>query len=161
MTSASHSPSLDDPDNPLAAPRKVEADANFDVTAMIDLVFMMNIYFLVTTLGAAAGELNLPAAKHCVAADRETSVIVSIIEGVDRSAGQVYVGDGREGEPLVELEEQEKAVRAAVEQGVRAQKNTVLIKAEKNVRLRDVARVAAAAAGVAGMELKLAVIEKE
>ena len=76
MTSASHSPSLDDPDNPLAAPRKVEADANFDVTAMIDLVFMMNIYFLVTTLGAAAGELNLPAAKHCVAADRETSVMV-------------------------------------------------------------------------------------
>ena len=161
MTSASHSPSLEDPDNPLAPPRKVEADANFDVTAMIDLVFMMNIYFLVTTLGAAAGELNLPAAKHCVAADRETSVIVSIIEGVDRSAGQVYVGDGREGEPLVEREEQEQAVRAAVEEGVRAQKNTVLIKAEKNVRLRDVARVAAAAAGVAGMELKLAVIEKE
>ena len=161
MTSASHSPSLDDPDNPLTVPRKHEADANFDVTAMIDLVFMMNIYFLVTTLGAAAGELNLPAAKHCVAADRETSVIVSIIEGVDRSAGQVYVGDGREGEPLVEREEQEQAVRAAVEEGVRAQKNTVLIKAEKNVRLRDVARVAAAAAGVAGVELKLAVIEKE
>ncbi len=161
MTSASHSPSLEDPDNPLAVPRRVEADANFDVTAMIDLVFMMNIYFLVTTIGASMGELNLPAAKHCIAADRETSVVVSIIEGVDRSAGQVYVGDGREGEPLVEREEQEKAVRAAVEEGVRSQKNTVLIKAEKNVRLRDVARVAAAAAGVPGMELKLAVIEKE
>lgn len=151
----------EDEDAPLFPAREMHDDARFDITAMIDLVFMMNIYFLVTTLGAAAGELNLPAAKHCVAADRETSVIVSIIEGVDRSAGQVYVGDGREGEPLVEREEQEKAVRAAVEEGVRSQKNTVIIKAEKNVRLRDVARVAAAAAGVAGMELKLAVIEKE
>ncbi|MBC8116174.1 MAG: biopolymer transporter ExbD [Candidatus Saccharimonas sp.] len=157
----SNSPSLDDPENPLAMPRAVHADANFDITAMIDLVFMMNIYFLVTTIGAAMGELNLPVAKHCIAADRETSVIVSIIEGVDRSAGQVYVGDGREGEPLVEREEQEKAVRAAVEEGLRSQKNTVLIKAEKNVRLRDVARVAAVAAAVPGMELKLAVIEKE
>lgn len=161
MSLPSTSPSLDDPENPLSAPRKVQADANFDITAMIDLVFMMNIYFLVTTVGAAMGELNLPAAKHCVAADREASVVVSIVEGVDRSAGQVYIGDGREGEPLVEREEQDKAVRAATEAGARDQKKTVLIKAEKNVRLRDVARVAASAAAVPGMDLKLAVMEKE
>ena len=40
-------------------------------------------------------------------------------------------------------------------------RDTVLIKAEKNVHLRDVARVGSWAASVAGLELKLAVIEKE
>ena len=43
----------------------VEHNADFDITAMIDLVFMMNIYFLVTFIGAAMQEVNLPAADHC------------------------------------------------------------------------------------------------
>ena len=60
-----------------------------------------------------------------------------------------------------EGEAEERAVREAVEAGVRGDKKTVLIKAEKNVRLRDVSRIGAVAVSVPGIELKLAVIEKE
>ena len=34
---------------------------SFDVTAMVDLVFMMNIFFLVSWIGAALSEIDLPA----------------------------------------------------------------------------------------------------
>ena len=35
-------------------------DARFDVTAMVDLVFMMNIFFLVTWVDMALAEIDLP-----------------------------------------------------------------------------------------------------
>lgn len=148
-------------DNPLTPRRPIHDEARFDITAMIDLVFMMNIFFLVTTVGASLAEIDLPAAKHCVPADRDTSVIVTILASPDRGPGLVFVEETPEGRPLVDLAEQERAVRAAVEAGVRAHKTTVLIKAEKSVRLRDVARIGATAVAVPGTELKVSVIEKE
>ena len=48
----------------LIARRPDSEPPEFDITAMVDLVFMMNIYFLVTFVTVALGELNLPAAKH-------------------------------------------------------------------------------------------------
>src|SRR5438876_196830 len=44
----------------------------FDITAMVDLVFMMNIYFIVTFV-TVAGALNLPTAKHVSPLDAETA----------------------------------------------------------------------------------------
>ena len=136
-------------------------DAEFDITAMIDLVFMMNIFFLVTTVAAGLTEINLPAAKHCSPADRDLSVVITLLASGDRGAAQVFVGEERAGQALIDADAQERAIREAVEAGVRANKKTVLLKAEKNVRLRDVARAGGVAASVPGTELKLAVIEKE
>ena len=56
-------------------------------------------------------------------------------------------------------EEQDDRIRQAVEQGLLTGKNSVLIKAEKGVRHRDVSRVAAAAGAVEGVSLNLAVME--
>jgi biopolymer transport protein ExbD len=154
------SQSLLDDDQPLLARRDKRDEATFDITAMIDLVFMMNIFFLVTTIGATLAEVDLPAVRHCVAADPATSVAITMVESDDGSSCLVYVGDGAEGRPLSDPEEQEDAVRAAVQEGVRKNFDTVLIKAERNVRLRDVRRISTASAAEK-MTLKLAVIEKE
>lgn len=151
---------LDD-DNPMMSKRHAENEAKFDITAMIDLVFMMNIFFLVTTVGAALAEIDLPTAKHCAPADPETSTIITITGGVDGAAGLVYIGNGTSSTPLVDIPQQERAVREAIEEGVRAGRMTVLIKAEKTVRLRDVGRVGRVAAGVPGTELKVSVVEQE
>lgn len=147
-------------DNPLTPRRAFHDEARFDITAMIDLVFMMNIFFLVTTVGASMAEIDLPTARHCAPADRDMSVIVTILASPDRGPGRVFLEDTPEGRPL-ELAQQERSIREAVEAGVRAKKNTVLIKAEKSVRLRDVARVGTVANSVPGIELKVSVIEKE
>lgn len=155
------SSSLSDDDNPLTQRRVSQDEARFDITAMIDLVFMMNIYFLVTTVGAALAEINLPVARHCVPADPATSVIITMIDGGNAGGCLVYLGDGSDGTALVDAEEQDQGIRTAVQEGVRENLDTVLIKAEKNVKLRDVRRVAAAAGTAEGMDLKLAVVEKE
>jgi biopolymer transport protein ExbD len=146
-------------DEPLVPRKSSHPDTHFDITAMIDLVFMLNIFFLVTTVGASMAEIDLPAAKHCVAADRDTSVIITILASPDRGPGVVSLDD--DGVPLTDPEIQERKVRAAIEAGVRARKNTVLIKAEKSVRLRDVARIGSIAGSVPGTELKVSVVEKE
>jgi biopolymer transport protein ExbD len=150
--------SLDD--NPLV-PRKPPHDAaKFDITAMIDLVFMMNIFFLVTSVTAALAEMDLPTAKHVSPSDRDTSILITIMASPDRGPGRVFVGDADEGQPVPEGDE-ERVIKTAVEAAVRADKKTVLIKAEKNARLRDISRIGSLAVAVPGTELKLAVIEKE
>ena len=42
----------------LIARRPDSETPEFDITAMVDLVFMMNIYFLVTFVTVAMGEIN-------------------------------------------------------------------------------------------------------
>ena len=149
-------------DEPLIAKNPNHNSASFDITAMIDLVFMMNIFFLVTMVSAALEEINLPSSSHCVAADADASVIVTILESPDDGgAGRVILGEASSGVPLETLDDQERQIRIAVEEGVELKKNTFLIKAERNVRLRDVARVGGWAALIEGVELKLAVIEKD
>ncbi|MBS0264311.1 MAG: biopolymer transporter ExbD [Planctomycetes bacterium] len=156
--SSSPSSSLDD--NPLVKRKPAHDEAKFDITAMIDLVFMMNIFFLVTSVTAALAEMDLPTAKHCSPSDRDTSILITIVSSPDRGPGKVYLGEPEEGKLVVEGDE-EKTIKAAVEAGVRSDKKTVLIKAEKSTRLRDISRVGSLAVSVPGTELKLAVIERE
>ena len=145
--------------SPLVPRRPLVDEARVDITAMIDLVFMMNIFFLVTTVTAALAEVNLPAARHCAPADRDNSVIITLLAASDRGPAIVSVEDSKA--DLTDIDAQERAIREAVEVGVRANRNIVLLKAEKGVRLRDVSRVGAVAVSVPGTELRLAVIEKE
>lgn len=144
---------------PLVPHRAPMGDARVDMTAMIDLVFMMNIFFLVTSLVAALAEVNLPAAKHVVAADLETSVVLTVIAAEGR-APLVYVGDGAGGEPLGDAQQEEHITQAVAAQ-LREGKSAVIIKAEGKVPMRDIARIAAAASSAEGVKLNFAVMEKD
>jgi biopolymer transport protein ExbD len=139
----------------LIAPKSLVDDARFDVTAMVDLVFMMNIFFLVTWVEAAISEIDLPTARHCTAARADEAVVFSITKGPT-----VYLGDVKAGNAL-SPGEVDRRVTAAVEEGVRENKEIVLIKAERDVALRDVAHVASVATAVKGTRLMLGVIEKK
>ena len=151
---ASSAPSAFDEDT--LVPRKwLVDDARFDVTAMVDLVFMMNIFFLVTWAEMARAEIDLPKAKHCTAAERSRAIVFTIMKGP-----AFFLGDGPSGISISPAEVDQK-VTTAVEDGMRdSEKNIVLIKAEKDVLLRDVAHLASVATAVKGTQLMLAVIEK-
>jgi hypothetical protein len=127
---------------------------------MVDLVFMMNIYFLVTFVTVALGGMNLPSADYCTALDADTAVIVRIVRSLNGQSITVPLGDGEAGEPLNDSDEQERLVRAAVEEGAAAGKTAVLLKAEKKVQCADVHRIATAAS-VEGVKLHVAVLEKD
>jgi biopolymer transport protein ExbD len=132
----------------------------FDITAMVDLVFMMNIYFLVTFVTVAMGELNLPPATHATPLDGDTAVILTLTRTLDGKGAILYVGDGTKTEPVNDPALQEQKIQAAVEQGVVDGKKAVLLKAEKKVRLADLFRVATAASSEK-LKLHVAVVEKE
>ena len=117
-------------------PHRKEFDPpEFDITAMVDLVFMMNIYFLVTFVTVALGELNLPAAKHVLALDADSAVVFTVMKSLDGKSVVVYLSDRDKGEPITDSAQQEKRIQEAVEQAKAAGKTDVLIKAEKKVRL--------------------------
>lgn len=151
---------LDSPYLTLLPRQHRHADAEFDITAMIDLVFMMNIYFLVTFITAALGEINLPAASHAVALDGDTAVVLTVLAGPDWRTVIVYLGDGKKGAPVLEPDDQVNQIAAVVEAAAAKGKKAVLIKAEKNIRLREIKRIAAAAART-GMTLHIAIMEKD
>jgi biopolymer transport protein ExbD len=134
----------------------------FDITAMVDLVFMMNIYFLVTFVTVAMGELNLPTAKHVAALDADSAVIFTVTRTLDGKSINLYIGDGAKSEPITDSAQQEKRVQEAVEQAKASAppKTEILLKAEKKVRLADLFRVATAASAE-GMKLHVAVVERD
>jgi biopolymer transport protein ExbD len=139
-------------------PRKPPSnDAHFDITAMVDLVFMMNIYFLVSWIVAASAEIDLPAARHCIAADPDAAVVVTITAG---STPTVYIGEAQPGSGI-HPDEVDWRLKKASEDGQKEGKTFVLVKAEKLVRLHDLVRISAAATSVKGMKLNLAVMEKD
>jgi len=69
----------DDDDGEMFPVKSSHDEAHFDITAMIDLVFMMNIYFMVTALVTAMAEIDLAQAAHCTPADKDGAVIISIM----------------------------------------------------------------------------------
>jgi biopolymer transport protein ExbD len=151
---------LDEPGEGLFPRLHRHTDAEFDITAMIDLVFMMNIYFLVTFITVALGEINLPAASHAAPLDRDKATVITILAGPDWRTVFVYLGEGKKGTPIMEPDDQLTQIANEVERAAAQGKTAVLIKAEKNIRLREIKRLAAAAARE-GMTLHIAIIEKE
>ena len=142
----------------LLARRPLEDDAEFDITAMIDLVFMMNIYFMVSFLTAAMGEIAMPTAKHVAALDPNVSVFVTVMGSLDGESVSVYLANGQKGEEIKDPEQQEIKVREYVEQALAEGKSNVLIKAEHKVQEGHVFRISTAAA-IEGMKLHAGVTE--
>jgi biopolymer transport protein ExbD len=132
----------------------------FDITAMVDLVFMMNIYFLVTFITVALAEINLPTASHCEPLDSDEAVVLTVLGSLDGKSVAVAIGAGDEAVTVADPEEQRERIADAIDSGAAAGKKAVLIKAEKKVRLGELFRVATAAAS-GKMKLHVAVVEAE
>ena len=152
--------------SPLATPletfiprRPVADDAHFDITAMVDLVFMMNIFFLVTSITTTLAEMDLPSARNCLPTNETDCVVVSVRPGPDPDCPLLWVGADDERRATSDLSEQAERVRGAAERAVRQKEGRVLIKAEKNVRLKDTARLCSIISSVEGTRLMFAVME--
>jgi biopolymer transport protein ExbD len=137
-------------------------DSEIDITPMIDITFLLLIFFLVAARMDEDVPVELPPARHGTAVAVKSSVILTVAKGNGESA-DVYTGDGKAADHLLDandLEAQSDAIAAYVEGELAAgdQIQNVLIKAEKGVRHRDVARVSRAV-GRAGRDLYVAVLE--
>ncbi len=149
----------DDDLAPLVPRRRFYEEPELDITSMIDMTFLLLIFFLVTSVPDVQKALDLPPARHGVGVDHRATLVVTIADG-GMGEPAIYLADGRFGAPLGGTHEaQESALRDAVQQAVVTGKTGVLIKAERGVAYRHVARVAAAASQVSGVKVNLAVME--
>ncbi|MGE0608929.1 MAG: ExbD/TolR family protein [Pirellulales bacterium] len=143
-------PRLDDEaEGPAIVPRRNRQDIEMDMTPMIDCTFLLLIFFTVGAKLESGAELQLPAARYGTGMNPDKAVIVTIIKADDDKV-KIYLGDGAVGTPLSsEPADQTLAIREAFERV--PGKDSLLIKADRGVRVGDLRAVARAAAEVEGI----------
>jgi len=60
--------------------KKKDFDADLDITPMIDVTFLLLIFFMVTSTMQATPEIDLPVAHHGVGINKSDQVTVSVID---------------------------------------------------------------------------------
>ena len=135
-----------------------------DITPMIDMVFLLLIFFLVASKIDQATSVKLPPARRGVAIAQENAIIVIVKKG----SGNSVVVARRDGTAFsADLETQEEEIAAYVEAGLSGSPpferpmDTIIVKAEGSVKEGDVARVAQAIGRVTDTPmLNYAVVEQ-
>ena len=147
---------------PLLPPRRRPDDVEMDITPMIDVTFLLLIFFLVSATPDKRTAIELPKADHGVGVSQLRSVVLTIAEG-GLNAAPVYAADGRiPGTELSDhLDTRREQIGELVEEGFRENKPNVVIKGDRNVAYREVARVIKAVSQVQGVKIHLAVLESK
>jgi biopolymer transport protein ExbD len=143
-------------------PRPIQATADLDITPMIDITFLLLIFFIVASTTDVQSSVELPPARYGDGVSDRTSVVLTIAEPEGAAKARVYLDDGMQGTPLPDDPAAQKDMIAQyVREGFNSGKETVLVKAGRGVRHREVSRVVAAAGEVEGVDMHLAVLEIE
>ncbi len=127
--------------------RRPVGDAEMDITPLIDIVFLLLIFFLVASKMDEAATVKLPPARRGIEVAQENAIIV-IVKKDD--GGNVVVAR-RDGSPFAaDLDQQELEIGAYVEAGLTGSvpfdrpMESIILKAQGDVREGEVARVAEA-----------------
>lgn len=109
--------------------KKKKADeADLDITPMIDVTFLLLIFFMVTSTMQQESAVNVPPANFGVGKDANTSTIITILAAKGGGQSRVLLGDGS-GDEARSMD----SVTAFVQQGVGEGKRQVIIKADRDV----------------------------
>ncbi len=122
-------------------PRQPSLDDELDITPMIDITFLLLIFFLVSSKLNAEQAVDLPKARHGGVVVGKESVILIMRRGSGDQA-EVERADG--GPFSQDLEQQNEEIALYVQQGLDAGKKHVIIRAEGSVRHGEVGRVSGA-----------------
>jgi len=149
------------PEAPLIRRRDRGEDVEMDITPMIDITFLLLIFFIVCSTPDQKSSFELAEARHGKGVSERNSIFITIsAESADPAP--IYLADGIRGESLPnDPDEQAEKIREAVEKGRRDLKDNVLIKADRNVAYREVAQVIKAVSRVEGAKIHLAVLEAD
>lgn len=153
----------DDDFEPVLLRQRPRESADMDITPMIDITFLLLIFFLVCSSLDQSAEIEMAEARYGTAVSERNATIVSIdvADPTERKA-IVYLGDGATGEPLPDdPRAQEEEVRTAVEAAYADGRSIVVVKAHQAAKCEDVARIASAAGLIEGIHLHYGVLEAD
>ena len=124
-------------------PRKSRDDSEMDITPMIDITFLLLIFFLVASKMDAEQAVRLPEAGGMPVSSK--NAVVVLIKRVDADTVQVLQKDGTAFSD--DKDTQEEEITKYVQDGLdgvppfTAKKEHILIKAEKGIKHKEVHRV--------------------
>ncbi len=139
--------------------KKPKSDSEIDIAPLIDMVFLLLIFFLVTSTMDRQSSIDLPKTEYGMAVSERNATTISI-EGKGADI-RVYLGDNVGGEPLPNLTQpQEAAIVQAVEAGFLEGKTSLVIKADREVHTGEISRIVGAATNAVGeLDIYMATVE--
>jgi biopolymer transport protein ExbD len=141
--------------------RRLAEDMEMDITPMIDMTFLLLIFFLVTNTMAQSGA-ELPLARYGTSVNNAEAVIVTIRATGPGQKPDYFLATKTGDEKLsAEPDVLEARVQQAMEEGAPAGKKYLVIKADGEVKAGDINRVAAVVLNVEGYLLHYATKETE
>lgn len=137
--------------------RPTKADDEIDITPMIDCVFLLLFFFMVTSKIDRQSPVEMPVAVNSVEVIPSKTVVVTLKFNSTNDA-TIYLGDGDDADKEVkgEPKEIEERVRQYIEQEVaqRPDVNSITLKADGKVSEKFIALCSrAAVAGGGGRQL--------
>ena len=130
-------------------------EGELDITPMIDVTFLLLIFFMVSSTMQGKPDLDVPVAVHSIGIDSKGAAVVTIFAPASSAESpRIVLGDvkGDEGDL--------NDVRRYVEDQVREGRRKVVVKAEGDVPHGLVEDVAKAVKSVEGVELYMGVGDK-
>jgi biopolymer transport protein ExbD len=132
-------------DDEIVAREPVPIDDEIDFTPMVDIVFLLLIFFMVSTKISSSPKVDLPESFNGKNVVEKEFVVLAMRKGSDEGA-QVTRGDGTAFS--TDIEQQEAEIAEYVERELSSERSQVLVKAAGDVRYGEVERVRQAVAGV-------------
>jgi biopolymer transport protein ExbD len=127
-----------DEDGPLHVAPKPKLDEEIDITPMIDMVFLLLIFFIVASKPDGRQANEIPKAEHGTAVASKDAIVINL-KHLGGGRAQVYSKSGTNFSPDPEQQEAELVdfITRELEQGDRQ----VVLRAESDVRFGEVQRV--------------------
>lgn len=140
---------------------RMDSETDLDITPMIDVTFLLLIFFMVTSTMQASPDLDVPPAEHGVGTESGNASIIVIKAPASAAATpEIGLGDAHHQEnPNASLEQ----VRAYVEDGLKNNKppkEHVIIKADREVPHGFVQKVTRVVNEVEGITFSIGVRDK-
>ena len=132
--------------------KKPVDDADLDITPMIDVTFLLLIFFMVASTMKPGGEEQLAPAKHGKGVTPESMINISVLAPQAEGEKPIVKIDGRQ----VTLDE----VTAYVREGAEAADYEILLRADRDVPNGYLGEIYTACREVEGVKFNHAVEEK-
>ncbi|MGD9853337.1 MAG: ExbD/TolR family protein [Planctomycetaceae bacterium] len=128
--------------------RRIKSDAELDITPMIDVTFLLLIFFMVTSTMKQDTSLQIPPARHGEGISTDAAIVITVAS--KEGEPQIHLGDKITDRPATLGE-----IPAYVQQGVddpQGARRTVIIKADRELPSGFIEEVARAANQIEGIE---------
>jgi len=125
-------------------------ESDIDVTPLVDCVFLLLAFFMMTSPMKGNPDRNLPTAMHGVGINPNGATTIRIAEA--EPTPRIFLG---------ERESSVDDVRPFVEEGMRKGHSTVVIKADRKIPCGLVQKVAKAVTSVEGVRFCIGVLDKK